>query len=129
MSERAARERIEGELKGLGYQRTKLEDDELKNYADQIDAMRVALTKETDKTGEYKAKFKALHDDESRAGAKGEDGGKGGIPGVIVPGGPGHMLNQHRELERMEDIEDYEDYVQRREDKLWDKIDLLVEKM
>jgi len=49
--------------------------------------------------------------------------------GGIVPGGPGHTLNQRRELEQMESIEDYEDFVQRREDALWDKIDLLIEKI
>eukprot|EP00986_Skeletonema_menzelii_P014757 scaffold10180_cov179-Skeletonema_menzelii.AAC.1 len=49
--------------------------------------------------------------------------------GGIVPGGPGHTLNQQRELEQMESMEDYEDFVQRREDALWDKIDLLIEKI
>ena len=54
---------------------------------------------------------------------------QGDHTGGIVPGGPGHTLNQQRELEQMESMEDYEDFVQRREDALWDKIDLLIEKI
>lgn len=47
--------------------------------------------------------------------------------GEIIPGGPGHTLNQIAEIEEMESLDDYEDYVQRREDALWDKVDLLLE--
>jgi cyclophilin family peptidyl-prolyl cis-trans isomerase len=52
-----------------------------------------------------------------------------GDGGGIIPGGPGHTLNQRRELEQMNSIEDYEDFLSRREEALWDKIDLLIEKI
>ena len=60
-----------------------------------------------------------------------QQGGDGttATTGGIVAGGPGHTLNQQREFANMDSIEDYEDYIQRREDALWDKIDILIEKI
>jgi len=86
---------------------------ELVGYNNQITGMQTQLKEQGEKGKSYKEHFVATH----KAGS-----------GGIVPGGPGHALVQRKEIESMESLDDYEDYVQKREDALWTKIDLLVEK-
>mmetsp|Transcript_38905 Transcript_38905/g.81377 ORF Transcript_38905/g.81377 Transcript_38905/m.81377 type:complete len:650 (+) Transcript_38905:152-2101(+) len=86
---------------------------ELNSYRTQIIALTNRLAQEQLNTQKFRDEFISTH-------KKGEGG--------IVPGGPGHALVQRKEIEQMESLDDYEDYVQRREDALWSKIDVLVEK-
>ncbi|KAL7552952.1 hypothetical protein ACHAWF_016199 [Thalassiosira exigua] len=83
-------------------------------HAQQLEALKQEIEKAEEKGKRFKGEFVATH----RSGNAG-----------IVPGGPGHALVQRKEIERMESLEDYEEYVQRREDSLWEKIDILVDKM
>mmetsp|Transcript_15289 Transcript_15289/g.33151 ORF Transcript_15289/g.33151 Transcript_15289/m.33151 type:complete len:599 (+) Transcript_15289:136-1932(+) len=108
---------MENEISQLQTQMDHLQDQEdgdLFMLEKEILKMQSSLVTEVNQGKEYKEQFIAVH-----------KSGTGGI----VPGGPGHALVQRKEIERMENIDDYEDYVQRREDALWDKIDLLVEKI
>lgn len=90
-----------------------LQTHELNSYGTQMTALTDRLAQEKLTTQKFREEFISTH-------KKGEGG--------IVPGGPGHALVQRREIEQMESLDDYEDYVQRREDALWSKIDVLVEK-
>lgn len=93
-------------------------DQEMKAYNQQYDSMTRSWNDLTIQVRETRQQFIDSHHHQ-------DDDPTGGI----VPGGPGHTLNLKRELEQMESIDDYEEYVQRREDALWDKIDLLIEKI
>ncbi|KAL7531182.1 hypothetical protein ACHAXR_003882 [Thalassiosira sp. AJA248-18] len=106
---------LENEITSLQSQIDYLQNGELAAYETQIAAMQTSLKSEKESSVQYKKMFVETH--------------KSGSSGIIVPGGPGHALVQRREIENMESLDDYEDYVQRREDALWDKIDLLVEKL
>jgi len=90
-----------------------LKTHELNAYRTKVTALTDHLSQEKIVTQKFREEFISTH-------KKGESG--------IVPGGPGHALVQRREIERMESLDDYEDYVQRREDALWIKIDVLVAK-
>jgi len=91
-------------------------EEEMKAYNQQYDSMTRSWNELTIQVKEKRQQFIDSHHHDDPTGG-------------IVPGGPGHTLNQKRELEEMESIDDYEEYVQRREDALWDKIDLLIEKI
>ena len=102
---------LENELRGLEAQMKSLKENEIPGYETQITSMNQNLQKSDAQARGYREQFKSAHKSGNSA---------------IVPGGPGHALNQRRELDKMTSLEDYEDYVQRREDALWDKIELLV---
>jgi len=95
-------------------------EEEMKAYNQQYDSMSRSWNDLSIQVKETRQQFIDSHDNTHH-----EDATTGGI----VPGGPGHTLNQKRELEEMESIDDYENFVERREDALWDKIDLLIEKI
>jgi len=102
------------EILALKTQAEHLETAELNAYRQQLTSLQTKLTEEETRGKEFKDEFVKTH----------EEGNSG-----IVPGGPGHALVQKKEIQGMESLDDYEDYVQRREDALWEKIDMMVEKL
>lgn len=110
----ARTQNLENEILALQSQIDHLHDDEIASYEAEVTAIQSNIQKEGDMAQHYKQTFVDTH----KSGATG-----------IIPGGPGHALVQRREIEKMDSLDDYEDYVQRREDALWDKIDVLVEKL
>jgi hypothetical protein len=78
------------------------------------------LTKQRHTSQDLRNEFKSKHRGENNS--------------VIIPGGPGQQARveiskEHKELHDIHSLEDLEEYVGLREDSLWDKIDLLVERI
>jgi cyclophilin family peptidyl-prolyl cis-trans isomerase len=95
-------------------------DNEMTSHNKQYDVLSKELSSKENEVRELRQQFVNSHPATLTMG---------GSANGIIPGGPGHTLNQKREMESMESLEDYENYVQRREDALWDKIDLLITKI
>ena len=124
---------MENDILALQTQIDHLEEDELTTYNSQIQSLQSNIQKEVEAGKNYKSQFVAAHskkssshDDDRKVITSGETRGSG--EEGIVPGGPGHASLQRREIEKMTSLDDYEEYVQRREDALWDKIDLLLDR-
>lgn len=128
---------LQGELSRATVQNKQIENDilsttkitetlgrEMTSHNTQYETLIRELDRMEGKVKEYRQQFIDSH-----PAVSGQKSGGDNNNGGIVPGGPGHTLNTVRELQSMESLEDYEDYVQRREDALWDKIDLLIEKI
>ncbi|KAL9178840.1 hypothetical protein ACHAXT_003971 [Thalassiosira profunda] len=105
---------MQHEVDAAKSQADHLQDGEMASHQSQLNALSQSLKEEQKKAASFKEAFVQTH----RAGAKG-----------IVPGGPGHAAVQRKAIEEMESLDDYEQFVQWREDALWDKVDLLVDKM
>ena len=105
---------LSGEIKALTAHMEHLsaEGAEARDAAE-LALLQKTIEKEREQGQAHKKEFQDTHKE-----------GKGGI----VPGGAGHALVQAREIAQMQSLKDYEVYVTKREDALWDKIDLLIEK-
>ena len=134
---------LQGELSRATVQNKQIENDilsttkitetlgrEMTSHNTQYETLIRELDRMEGRVKEYRQQFIDSHPAVSgQQQSSGDNNNNNNNNGGIVPGGPGHTLNTVRELQSMESLEDYEDYVQRREDALWDKIDLLIEKI
>jgi hypothetical protein len=104
----------------------RLRNDEIQLREGTLRILRSQLEEELRLAGEYRDEFLKTHE---RTSGEIAGGRTGGVNNDGIAFGPGHTVKNRREIRKMDSLEDYEKYIEDREDALWMKIDILVDKI
>jgi hypothetical protein len=104
-----------------------LRNDAIRMQEGTLQSLRMQLGEESRLASEYRDEFLKTH--ERTSGEIVAGGGRNNNNNNGTALGPGHVVKVRREIQKMDSLEDYENYIEDRENALWARIDVLVDKI
>ena len=104
-----------------------LRNDAIRMQEGTLQSLRMQLGEESRLASEYRDEFLKTHERTSGGIVAGGGGNNNNNNGTAL--GPGHVVKVRREIQKMDSLEDYENYIEDRENALWARIDVLVDKI